>query len=149
MVLNRQRVQQLQRWWAGLRLEEQEAFVQLWSAEEPEPMSLGGEPILLLGIEEDPEQEAQEIRDWMDWLEYRYGHGMPMLSMKAPVFHLACTAHPAARRVIAQRYLPANFACPLVQGGCPMRAILRHHGGRSVRLLPVRLSQLEAAQRAA
>lgn len=48
-------------------------------------------------------------------------------------FHL-CRSHAAARAVIAAGRVPHDFACPLADASCPMRALLAEAPGKSLRM---------------
>jgi hypothetical protein len=51
-----------------------------------------------------------------------------------------CSAHPAARAVLAAGRIPAAFRCPRADASCPMRALLDRAPGCDVRLSLLRPS---------
>jgi len=49
-------------------------------------------------------------------------------------FHI-CRAHAAARQIVVDGILPADFSCPLSSGDCPMRRLLELEPGKSLRFV--------------
>jgi hypothetical protein len=67
----------------------------------------------------------------VDFYEYLVNHEVTLTDGRT--FHI-CSAHPAARAVLAAGHLPAAFVCPRRDTACPMRALLDASAGLDVRL---------------
>ena len=67
---------------------------------------------------------------------YEYIVGRPVLGffLDGRRFYIGCRAHPSARRAVRAGRIEATFRCPRSRRDCPMRALIRGAGGRSVRL---------------
>ena len=66
-----------------------------------------------------------------DFYEYLVNHEIYIDD--GPKYHI-CSAHPAARAVVAAGRIPATFRCPRGESACPMRVLLDRRPGRDVRL---------------
>ncbi|MFO0592919.1 MAG: hypothetical protein U0441_35585 [Polyangiaceae bacterium] len=65
-----------------------------------------------------------------DLYEYLVNH--EMFNFATRTFHV-CTREKAAREALRRGLLPADFVCPAAREDCPMRRILAHGDGRSLR----------------
>lgn len=125
------------RWWWALPDALQDELIERWAA------------IPLAGSPERPEEvawlEASPIDDDRDgpddpggWNRDLYEHivGRPIVGffLDRRVFHIGCTAHPAARALLRTGRIPAGFRCPLARGACPTRLLIEAVGGRDVQL---------------
>jgi hypothetical protein len=70
-----------------------------------------------------------------DFYEYLVNHEITLDDGRK--FHI-CSAHEEARALVMNGVIPAGFVCPRAIAGCPMRTILDHTAGCSVRLEAVR-----------
>lgn len=131
-------------WWDTLTATAQAEFCRLWDARSEDTALYGitraGEiewhelPIELRGEFVDPQDLVDEHEAYQSLLEYHCsGNNDARVFLTARLFHL-CRSHAAARAVIAGGRLPHDFACPLADASCPMRAVLAAAPGKSLRL---------------
>jgi hypothetical protein len=111
-----------QRWWQALGPDERRAL-----RRDPAPPPPG-----LVGRFVEPTEGEDEPNDLY---EYLVNHELSFPDGR--VFHI-CTAHPAARAVLASGRIPADFRCPRGERTCPMRVVLDAAPGSDVRISPVR-----------
>jgi hypothetical protein len=78
----------------------------------------------------EPGASADAPEESTDFYEHLVNHEVYIDD--GPTFQI-CSAHPAARAVLACGHLPADFACPRGDAACPMRALLAIGDGRDVR----------------
>ena len=82
-------------------------------------------------------EEEEEADDWeqkRDFFEYAVNHELLFKDHQGRTTHV-CRAHKAARQLIKEGKIPANFVCPVNDQACPMREIVKMAGGKSVRFL--------------
>lgn len=130
-------------WWLGLSLAEQAEFAQAYHARADDGSwyaTVGdGElrwhrlPVELVGHFVDPEDRADHDLARQQLLEFVSNHEEIAFFLVEGAFHI-CRAHPSARAVIRQGFIPADFECPLSDAACPMRRILAVCPGRAVQL---------------
>ena len=97
-------------------------------------------PVVVAGLFRDPDEPGDD-RWRADYFEYLLKYP-DLLLIQEPIrrtFHFGCTAHPAARAVLAAGTIPADFACPLDPADGPMRAMLAACPGHSLRLVALPL----------
>jgi len=109
-------------WWRTLTVEERRSLRN--TPLPPETIGRFVEP----GGDEDAPDDALEPDDYY---EYVVAHEIVLWPERT--FHI-CSAHIAARRVIAQERIPASFACPFAKEECPMRVLLDQQPGFDVEL---------------
>jgi hypothetical protein len=133
-------------WWRTIDAESQAEFLQAFDSRADRTDFYGlvedGKirwhelPIELRGALSDDENDVEHRQFKQQLLEYISKHEDVQFFLVDRKLHI-CRAHPAARAAIQSGVIPAAFVCPLADADCPMRHIIDHCGGRSVRLSPV------------
>ncbi len=132
-------------WWSSLNEGAQVEFEQMWDARSEDTALYGtcengniawhDLPIELKGslLDEENDREHRELKQQL--LEYISNHEEVQFFLVEHKFHI-CRAHPGARAALRAGELASTFVCPAENSDCPMLAILRASGGRSVGLSP-------------
>jgi hypothetical protein len=142
-------------WWSTLNEDAQIEFEQMWDARSDETALYGtcenGNiawhelPIELKGALVDEENDREHRQFKQQLLEYISNHEDVQFFLVEHKFHI-CRAHAGARAVIRVGELASTFVCPAETSDCPMLAILKASGGKSVRLSPAIPRRVPAPQ---
>jgi hypothetical protein len=114
---------EVRRWWGELGADERRA------------LGASGRDSASVVVRFAPPDEAADDGEVNDFYEYLVNHEVYLEDGRAA--HI-CSAHPAARAVLAAGRIPAGFRCPRADASCPMRALLERAPGCEVRLSLVR-----------
>lgn len=146
-------VEEAHKWWSELSEESQRELTQMWDGHYDDVACYGTVedgvltwhplPIELVGKFVDS-GDASEKEMWIqDFIEYVNNH--PEESYRfvwvERRFHIGCQAHPVARKMMLQGWLPASFRCPFENLKCPMIAMLALQPGKDLRFFPCRRSE--------
>jgi hypothetical protein len=116
-------------WWAQLDASSRTEALHLWHE------CSRAESGLAVRVEarfaDDSDEDAGDF--WhSDYYDYLVNHEIYLFEV--PGIHI-CTRHPLAAAAARAGFIPRDFSCPLLLAGdCPMRRLLAHAPGRSVRL---------------
>ena len=131
-------------WWTALDRAAQVEVVALWDGQQdecffgasrdapgaPAPVVIGGRFV--------PHDDAWGLSEWgPSYFEHLLNHPELVIldQPETRTFHI-CTAHEAARAVLAEGRVPAQFTCPLGSLSCPMRRLLDLAPNHSLHLIP-------------
>jgi hypothetical protein len=115
-------------WWAHLDASARSEALQLWHECSETESGLAVRVEARFADEQDEETGDFWHSDYSDYL---VNH--EIYFFRPPAFHI-CTHHPLAAAAARAGFIPHDFTCPLVAADCPMRRLLAHSQGRSVRL---------------
>lgn len=128
-------------WWDGLDAADQLEFVRSWDVRADSGAWVGvvsdgrlewhPVPMALVGRFVGRADRVDHALAKQQLFDFVANHEEIQFFLVEGRFHI-CRSHPAAREVIRQGWLPADFRCPLEDRACPMRAILAVEPGRSV-----------------
>jgi hypothetical protein len=139
--------QPVEAWWNALADTDRAELIVLWSrrgndcrftrgTESDEPTGWRRLPIVQAeGIDND-----QPGDDWVpDWTDHLVSNDDVWVwsvhrIIVVRTFHI-CTAHPVARAALRAGFIPVDFTCPMSYQTCPMRRLLAHSPGCSIRLV--------------
>jgi hypothetical protein len=115
-------------WWAHLDASSRSEALQLWH--ECSQTESGLAVRVEARFADDHEDERGDF--WhSDYYDYLVNHEIYFYRERS--FHI-CTQHPVAAAAARAGFISHDFTCPLQAGDCPMRRLLAHSPGRSVRL---------------
>ena len=134
-----------EQWWEGLSARTRADFSLMWDQRAEDSALYGfvdGDelvwrelPLELVGEFIEPDSAPfshDELQQQL--LEFVNNHEEIEFFIVERKFHI-CRAHAAARQIVADGILPADFSCPLSSDDCPMRRLLALEPGKSLRFV--------------
>jgi hypothetical protein len=127
-ALARAGLRAIDEWWAHLDPSSRSDALHLWHECSQDESGL---EVRVEARFADDHEEARGDFWHSDLYDYLVNHEIYLLD--PPPFHI-CTQHPLAAAAARAGFIPHDFTCPLQAGDCPMRRLLAHSPGKSVRL---------------